>query len=207
MIDWRHFAKNSAKAALKLRLLMPLALDQLCQPVADVGDPLLELRDRLFPGGVLLRAVGAEGLQRFDQLRGVGQVGVEGQASVLPQHRPLRRLEEDIVARVAGLELALDLGGQVVVNVLGLPVAVRQPEIVDQRAVGDDALAASGVERELRHEGPAALAGAGFEEGLEGGAHRGFVGDAEAGELVERGVVGLDGLVGGLEGEGGHMMT
>ena len=60
------------------------------------------------------------------------------------------------------------------------------------------------LRRELRHEGPAALAGAGFEQGLEGGAHRGFVGDAEAGELVERGVVGFDGLVGGFEGEGGH---
>ena len=62
----------------------------------------------------------------------------------------------------------------------------------------------AGVERELRHEGPAGLAGAGFEEGLEGGAHGGFVGDAEAGEAVEGGVVGFDGLVGGFEVQGGH---
>ena len=52
--------------------------------------------------------------------------------------------------------------------------------------------------------GPAGLAGAVLEEGLESGAHGGLVGDAEVGELVERGVVGFDGFVGGFEVEGGH---
>ena len=61
-----------------------------------------------------------------------------------------------------------------------------------------------GVDGVLGHEGPAGLAGAVLEEGLESGAHGGLVGDAEVGELVERGVVGFDGFVGGFEVEGGH---
>ena len=77
-------------------------------------------------------------------------------------------------------------------------------KVVDEGAVDDDAFVAPRAEGVFGHEGPAALTGAVFEEGLERGAHRGFVGDAEPGELVERGVVGLDGLVRGFEVEGGH---
>ena len=43
-----------------------------------------------------------------------------------------------------------------------------------------------------------------FEDGLGRGAHRCLVRDAEPGELVERDVVGVDGLVGGFEEKGGH---
>lgn len=111
----------------------------------------------------------------------------------------LWRLEEDVVARVTGRAHALDLHGQVVVNILGFPVAVSEAEIVDQRAVDDDALVAPRADGVFGHEGPATLAGAVFEEGLEGGAHRGFVGDAELCELVEGDAVGFYGLVGGFE--------
>ena len=197
------FFKELGEGGDKAAIGLPLILDQLRQAAPDVGHFVFELGDCLLPGGVLLRAVAEEGLERLDQLGRFGQVGVQRQALVLPEDGALRRLEEDVVARVAGLELALDFRGQVVVNILGLPIAVRQLEIVDQRAVHDDALAA-GVERELRHEGPAGLAGAGFEEGLEGGAHGGFVGDGEAGEPVEGGVVGFDGAVGGFEVQGWH---
>ena len=139
--------------------------------------------------------VGEEGPERLDQLRGVGQVGVERHASVLPEDGALGRLEEDVVARVAGRELALDLGGEVVVDILGLPVAVGEAEVVDQRAVDDDAFVAPRADGVFGHEGPATLTGNVLEEGLESGAYRGFVGDAELGELVEDGVVEFDGLV------------
>ena len=178
--------------------------DQLGEALADLRDPLFELGDRLLPGGVLLRAVAEEDLQRLDQLRRVGEVGVERQAPVLPEHGPARRLEEDVVARVAGRELALDLGGQVVVFVLGLPVAVREVELVDQGAVNDDASAGARVDGVLGHEGPAELAGAVFEQGLEGGAHGGLAGDVEVGEAAEGGVVVFDGLVAGFEVESRH---
>ena len=182
-------------------VVLPFLLDQFGQPLADVGHPVLELGDGLLPGGVLLRAVGKEGVEGFDELGGVGEVVVEDHAPVLPQNRPFRRLEEDVVARVAGGEFALDFGGQVVVDIFGFPVAVREAEVVDEGAVDDDALAAAGVDGVLGHEGPAGLAAAVLEESLESGAHGGLVGDAEVGELVERGVVGFDGFVGGFEVE------
>ena len=180
-------------------VVLPFLLDQFGQPLADVGHPVLELGDGLLPGGVLLRAVGKEGVEGFDELGGVGEVVVEDHAPVLPQNRSFGGLEEDVVARVAGGEFALDFGGQVVVDVFGFPVAVREAEVVDEGAVDDDALAAAGVDGVFGHEGPAGLAGAVLEEGLEGGANGGFVGDAKAGELVEGGVVGFDGFVGGFE--------
>ncbi len=43
-----------------------------------------------------------------------------------------------------------------------------------------------------------------LQQSLECRPHRGFVRDAEPGELVERGVVSFDGFVGWFEGEGGH---
>ena len=56
----------------------------------------------------------------------------------------------------------------------------------------------------LGHEGPADLACAVFEEGLEGGADGGLAGDVEVCEPVEVGVLGFDGLVGGCGVEDGH---
>ena len=122
------FVQKSGKGRGEGRIAAPLLPDQLCQALADVRHPLLELRDRLLPGGVLLRTVAEEGLQRLDQVRRVGQVGVKDQAPVLPQDGAPGRLEEDVVARVAGRELALDLRRQVVVDVLGFPVAVGEAE-------------------------------------------------------------------------------
>ena len=63
---------------------------------------------------------------------------------------------------------------------------------------------AARVDGVLGHEGPANLACAVFEEGLEGGADGSFAGEVEVGDLVEGGAVGLDGLVGVFEAEIGH---
>ena len=60
------------------------------------------------------------------------------------------------------------------------------------------------VDGVLGHEGPAELAGAVFEQGLEGGADGGLAGDVEVGEAAEGGVVVFDGLVAGFEVESGH---
>ena len=89
-------------------------------------------------------------------------------------------------------------------DVLGLPVAEGEVEVVDQGAVNDDAFVDVRVDGVLGNEGPADLAGAVFEEGLEGGADGGLVGEVEVGEAVEGGGVGVYGLVGGCGVEGGH---
>ena len=207
MIDWRHLSRKPAKAVVKAGLPLPLPLDQLGQALADVGHPLLELGDGLFPGCVGRRAIAEKALQRLDEPGRFGQVDVQGQTPVLPEDGALRGLEEDVVARVAGRELALNFGWEVVVDVLGLPVAVGETKVVNERPVDDDAFAAAGVEGVFGHEGPAALAGAVFEEGLEGGADGGFVGDAEVCKPVERGVIVFDGLVRGFKVESGHRIA
>ena len=80
-----------------------------------------------------------------------------------------------------------------------------EAEVVDQGAVVDDAFVVPRAYCVFGYEGPAALAGAVFEEGLEGGTYGGFVGNAELGELVKGCVVRFDGLVRGFKVEGGHI--
>ena len=106
---------------------------------------------------------------------------------VLPENGARRGLKEDIVVRVTARELALNLGGEIVENVLGLPVAVGEAEVVDEGTVNDDAPAAAGVEqRVLGHKRPAALPRTLVEKGLEGGADCGLMGHAKPGELCPR---------------------
>ena len=135
----------------------PLLLDQLGQALADVRDPVLELGDGLLPRRILLRPVAEEHLQRLDQLPRVRQIRVQRQPPVLPQHRPPRRLKQDIVARVSRRKLALHLRRQIVVNVLRLPAPVRQPEIVHQRPVHHNPPAPPRTHPKLRHQRPPTL--------------------------------------------------
>ena len=65
------------------------------------------------------------------QLRWVGQVGIEYLLIVLPQDGTVGCLEQDVVAGVAYFKLAEHFGWQVVVDVLRLPVAVRELEGVN----------------------------------------------------------------------------
>ena len=62
--------------------------------------------------------------------------------AVLVEDRGLRVLEDDVVERVAGFALLLDLGVELVGGVLGLPVAADEVHFVLEGAVGADRLAA-----------------------------------------------------------------
>ena len=57
-------------------------------------------------------------------------------AGVLDQHGGLGVLENNVVSGIAPVELGLDFGVQVVVGVLGFPVAPRHSQRVLHRAVG-----------------------------------------------------------------------
>ena len=116
----------------------------------------------------------------------------------------MRGLEEDIVARVTGLKLLLHLGWQVVVDVLRLPIAVRQPKIVNQRTVDDNPFVMIDGHRMFRHQGPVKLPRAVLKQGLKRGADGSLVRNAEAVELIERGVVVFDGFVGWFKIKGFH---
>ena len=77
-------------------------------------------------------------------------------------------LKDDIFEAVAGVEFLLNLGVQVVVGVLGLPVAAWQAQGIDHGAVGPRAAAGGplGYEREI----PPAFPAVGIEVVLEGAA-------------------------------------
>ena len=79
-----------------------------------------------------------------------------------------------------------------------------QPNIADQQAVHNDAFVTPRADGELRHQRPHAPPRAELEEVLEGDVHVGFVRNTNLDELVERGEVGFEGAVNGLEVESGH---
>ena len=130
--------------------------------------------------------------------------------AVLHEHGAVRRLKQDIVARVAGFEFGGDLLVEIVVGVLGFPQAVNEAEAVEQRAVGRDPGAGLGLERVLRNQLPlvgAALVderGAILEERLKGSADGGLMGDTKRAELRERLMVSADALVIRFQGKRAH---
>jgi hypothetical protein len=65
-----------------------------------------------------------------------------------------RVFEDDVGQRVFAFDLFLDLVVEVVVGVLGFPVAARQVEEVEERAVGEDGLTVDLV-RPFGNEHPA----------------------------------------------------
>jgi hypothetical protein len=62
-------------------------------------------------------------------------VFIENNPAVLPKNCALRRLEDDVVLRIAGGEFLLYLFAEIVVPVFGFPESVRQPELIDERTV------------------------------------------------------------------------
>ena len=69
------------------------------------------------------------------QFAGAGHVHPHGLFAVLEQDGDAGVLEDDVVAGVAPVEFGLDFGVQVVVAVLGLPVAASHAQGVPHRAV------------------------------------------------------------------------
>ena len=82
--------------------------------------------------------MGKEGFKCPYQLRRVGQVGIKHRLIVLPKDSTVWGLEQDIIAGIASLKLAFNFGRQIVVDILRLPVAVHQPEVVHQGTVNDN---------------------------------------------------------------------
>ena len=174
------------------------------------GQPIFELGDGLFPlvegRGLILE----EGLEDGDEVVRLGDVEVERPLAILHEHGARGRLEEDVVARVAELEFLRDLLVEIVGGVLGLPQAVHEPEAIEQRTVGRDLRAGFGLQRILGDKLPFVGAafvdegGAVFEQRLERRTHGGLVLYPELRKIRERGVVGSDSFVVGLERQGPH---
>ena len=100
------------------------------------------------------------------QFPGAGHVHPQRHVAVLHQHRRFRVLEHDVVPGIAPVELGPNLRVQVVVAVLGLPVAPGHAQGVLHRAVGDDV--ARRFQLGYEHQPFPVLAAVGVQAVLEG---------------------------------------
>ena len=132
------------------------------------------------------------------QFSRAGHVHPHGLVAILEKDGGRGVLEEDVVPGVAAVELGLDLGIEVVVGVLGLPVAAGHAQGVLHGAVGPypgsgDAGAAAGVQLVDQGQLLAVVAAVGVEAHGEGAADALLViGAAEFEETLEVGAVAFD---------------
>ena len=158
--------------------------DDVLERLGQVGDALVEDRDGLVELLDLLVGVAEEAGEQGGQFGRLPEVGLQDALLVLVQDGAAGVLEDGVDEGVAAFDLGLDLGVQVVLGVLGLPVAARDAEIVLQGGVGP---LAAGVQGLFEEQGPAGGLGVGVQE----------LGEGESGGLL------LGGVVGGVAGEVG----
>ena len=103
------------------------------------------------------------------QLVAVGHAATHHRLAVLDQHRLSAVLEDDIVLRVALAQLLVDFDVEIVVLVLGLPIAERHPQIMEDRTVRPDAVLLRRGELILRNEDEVFLPRPGLQQVLERG--------------------------------------
>jgi len=120
---------------------------------------------------------------------------------IFPHVRRFRGLgvfEDGVGEGVFLLDFLGDFVVEVVGGVFGFPEAAAVVELVAEGGVGADGV---GIDLDglFGDEGPLEGLGGGFEEGLEGGSEGEFVGDVEVVEVLEGGVVGFEGFVGGFD--------
>jgi hypothetical protein len=144
-------------------------------------------------------------VEEIGELVRIGELDFKHAVAVLEENGAAGVLEDGVGERVATVDFALNLAGEVVARVLGLPVAARDAVGVAEGAVGADGMAA-GFGAELGNEGPAVEAGGAREEIAEGVAEGGFMLDALRAGLGEGAVVFADEGMRGrdLDGASGH---
>ena len=132
---------------LRRRILgagLALLADPLAQRLEDGGEVFCELVDRFAKIADRFLLIGEEpGHQRIERF-GVGHVGLGHAGAILYQHRALGVLVDDVGARVALGFLRRDFRVEIVLAVLGFPIAEGDADVVDERSVDVDVAARSG---------------------------------------------------------------
>ena len=105
--------------------------EDLGDAVGDVGDLLGEAGDGGLPVDFVGLTVLEEEGEDFEELFGLVNGCIEGDAVVLIEDGAGGGLEEDVGEGVAFGDLLLDLGLQVVGGVFGFPEAVDEGEVID----------------------------------------------------------------------------
>src|ERR1700720_2129580 len=129
--------KGCPKASIRFLFLF----DQFFQRSAKLGHLTLKMSDGVGPLFKFRRDVFKEPLKDFHEYDWFGDVLIEGDPAVLPEDCALGRLEDDVILRIAGGELLLYLFAKIVVTVFGFPESMREPELIDERAVHTERMA------------------------------------------------------------------
>jgi hypothetical protein len=148
-----------------------LCLDHRAQGFEHGRQIGLELLDSLAKVGNLGALKAKEELQQLFELLHIGHVAAHHLCAVLNQHGLRGVFEDDVVLRIAALELEGDLLVEVVLCVLGLPIAEGHAQLVHQRAIDCADVLGGAVEPVLGDEDQALLVAPVFEQPLEGLAH------------------------------------
>src|SRR5260370_7805873 len=170
---------------------------------ASSGMRLGKLAYGLFPLLDVGRVVVEEVVDDMDEVIGLGSVLVGDAGSGLVEDGALGGLKDDVVAGVAFVEFGFDFAVKVVFFVLGLPVPVREVELVEQSSVHAYGRVFS-FDFKFGDEGKLEFASAGGKQVLEGAADGHLMVDVKLTELEQGGMVVLDPGMRRLEIELGH---
>ena len=193
--------EEGAERGLELGVgLVPLG-DADLQPLGEFGHALAELAHGVLEALDVRLGERVELVQQVGHGVRVRQVVAGVFGAVLKQHRLRGVLEDGVDERVTLQSFLANLVVEVVVRVLGLPVAARQVVAVLERAVGADRLAA-GLHRLLGDERPPVRLGGDGQQVRERRLGGPFVRGPVLDERLERGVVRLDRRVGVFDGRG-----
>ncbi len=132
----------------------------------EIGNAAFELVQGALEFALVGFVVGEDIVEEGCNLDRFGEGEFTGFGTVLIENDDLRVFKDDVAGGVAGFELLLDFGGEVIGSVLGFPPAAGEPEFVADGAVGNDALPA-GMGGEFGDERPSTFPGGFVEEGLE----------------------------------------
>src|SRR5207249_4046832 len=125
------------EASDESRIAFLLLVNSLGNGGGEFKNALGEITDSFFPlldvGSLVIKELVDDGNQGL----GADNVVVENARAALIEDGALRGLKDDVVARVALVELALDFTGKVVFLVLRFPVTVREVIQVHESSVHD----------------------------------------------------------------------
>ena len=180
-----------------------LPADQFQEGGGVLRQSIFELGHGLLPFLKMGRLIIEEGFEGLNQRFRAGDILIKILPAILVNDGPMRGLEENVVTGITGVKFLLNLLFQVVSGVLGFPVAMGQPEVVEQGAVQAQGVAVF-LEGILLHKGEAALFGAVAQQGGKGRGDGAFGVKIEISQVLEFVVVGFDDLMRRLEVEAEH---
>ena len=181
--------------------ILAFGLDECFKFRAELGDGILECVDSGIPLGEILLGVGEEGFKELDEIARLGDVHLQGKRAVLVEYGAVRRLEDDVFRGVADGKFSLRFGGEIIKEVLRLPMAEDESEVGDDFAIDADVVSVGGGARLFAYQREVALSAVVLQKRLEGDADGTFMFRAEFCIASKLSVVVFYGFVCGFDVE------